>query len=85
MEQQRGKTTPRRGHIIITRDTCKGCALCVSVCPQKVIALSETLNEKGYYPAEFTGSAEPGSDLYCTGCATCALICPDVAIEVYRD
>lgn len=75
----------RRGHIVIDRDLCKGCCLCMSVCPHHMIKISDTLNEKGYYPAEFTGAVTESDDSRCTGCATCALICPDVAIEVYRE
>lgn len=85
MEKPQNKKSPRRGFIRIDRDTCKGCSLCISVCPQQVIKVSETLNEKGYYPAEFMNAGEPGEEHFCTGCATCAIICPDVAIEVYRE
>ena len=34
------------------QDRCKGCGLCVSVCPKKIIAIdSAVLNDKGYHPA----------------------------------
>jgi 2-oxoglutarate ferredoxin oxidoreductase subunit delta len=66
------------GKIIIDNERCKGCGLCVTVCPHNVITISEKPNSKGYFPAEATGSN-------CTGCASCAVVCPDCAIEVYRD
>ena len=75
----------KKGSIVIDRESCKGCYLCISVCPNKVISTSQRLNQKGYYPAEVKkaeGSETAGT---CTGCAQCATICPDVAIEVYRD
>ena len=72
------------GRITLDREVCKGCYLCVSVCPEKMIAVSEKLNQKGYYPAEFI-ETNTNEDRRCTGCATCATICPDVAIEVYRE
>ncbi|MCK9274728.1 MAG: ferredoxin family protein [Syntrophales bacterium] len=72
-----------KGMIIIDSELCKGCGLCISVCPHEMINVSEVLNEKGYYPAQFKGSSK--EDNACTGCATCAIICPDVAIEVYRE
>ena len=75
----------RRGRIVIDRDLCKGCYLCVSVCPYHLIKISDALNEKGYYPAEFSDTAQASNNSECTGCAACALICPDVAIEVYRE
>ncbi len=60
-------------------DTCKGCGLCVEVCPKKIIQLSKTkFNKKGYSAAECT---DPDK---CIGCAICATMCPDVAIVVEK-
>jgi 2-oxoglutarate ferredoxin oxidoreductase subunit delta len=73
----------RTGNIVIDEELCKGCYLCISVCPNKVITISEKLNHQGYYPAEANNDNNEGNN--CTGCAMCATICPDVAIEVYRD
>ena len=73
-----------KGKITIDRELCKGCQLCISVCPKQLIKVAEKLNQKGYYPAEFNQSKGEG-DRKCTGCALCATICPDVAIEVYRE
>ena len=67
------------GKIVIDAERCKGCQLCLTVCPHGVISISDKINSKGYLPAE---AANPAS---CTGCASCAIICPDCAIEVYRD
>lgn len=72
-----------KGKIIIDRELCKGCSLCVPVCPSKVITVSEKLNKKGYSPAEFKENIAEG-EKGCTGCAMCATICPEIAIEVYR-
>jgi 2-oxoglutarate ferredoxin oxidoreductase subunit delta len=70
-----------RGTIFIEQDRCKGCELCVAVCPQTVIALDENiLNVRGYHPAALV---DP--DTQCTGCGVCAIICPDVCITVYRE
>ena len=74
-----------KGHITIDRELCKGCHLCISVCPQKVIKVSKKLNQKGYYPAEFTETDDKETDRKCTGCALCATVCPDIAIGVYRE
>jgi 2-oxoglutarate ferredoxin oxidoreductase subunit delta len=64
---------------VIDVERCKGCELCVSVCPQHVIGMSTSFNTRGYRPAQL---ADPAGD--CTGCGVCAIICPDVAITVYR-
>lgn len=58
---------------------CKGCGLCVDVCPTHIIELdASTLNAKGYHPAHCTDQDK------CTGCCSCAMMCPDVAITVWR-
>lgn len=74
----------KKGRITIDRELCKGCYLCASVCPNHLIEVSDKLNQKGYYPAEFKETDEKEENHKCTGCAICATICPDIAIEVYR-
>jgi len=66
------------GKITINTERCKGCGLCVTVCPKGGIIISKQSNKSGYFPAE-------KNDSDCTGCALCAIICPDAAIGVYRD
>ena len=66
------------GKISIERERCKGCHLCVFVCPKKIMVAEEKLNQKGYAPAGITDMED------CTGCALCAEICPDVCITVWR-
>ena len=73
------------GWITIDSELCKGCHLCISVCPVDLIAVSDRLNQKGYYPAIFIEADGIEKNRKCTGCATCAVICPDIAIEVYRE
>jgi len=66
--------------ITFDEEKCKGCELCVSVCPKKIIALDESkINRKGFNPA---GVKDKDS---CTSCAQCALICPDIAIYIERN
>jgi 2-oxoglutarate ferredoxin oxidoreductase subunit delta len=60
----------------IDRDRCKGCGLCVAVCPKNVLELMKELNTKGYFPAY---QARPED---CIHCAICCVMCPDVAISI---
>lgn len=66
------------GKIIINTERCKGCGLCVQVCPKGGIIISKQSNKSGYFLAQ-------ANNPDCTGCAVCAIICPDAAIEVYRE
>jgi 2-oxoglutarate ferredoxin oxidoreductase subunit delta len=75
----------KKGYIKIYGELCKGCYLCQSVCPLNLISVSEVLNQKGYYPAQYNEEYYETGSRQCRGCALCAIVCPDVAIEVYRD
>jgi len=62
--------------ILIDRERCKGCEYCSSLCPKKIIHISQELNRKGYHYA-IVGDVDG-----CSGCRFCALMCPDVAIKI---
>ncbi len=66
------------GKITIDFERCKGCGLCVTVCPRNSIVISKQPNKNGYFPAQ-------ASDTDCTACANCAIICPEAVITVRRD
>jgi 2-oxoglutarate ferredoxin oxidoreductase subunit delta len=67
-----------RGRIEICTNQCKGCGLCIVVCPINVINFAETINAQGYRPAMYLGNG-------CTGCGICFYVCPEPgAITVYK-
>lgn len=58
-------------------EKCKGCGMCVEVCPKKIIFIKQDkFNKKGYYIATVDNVEK------CIGCGLCAIRCPDSAIEV---
>ncbi len=65
-------------YIKIKTEQCKGCGLCVDVCPDNAIKLSEKFNEKGYSYIVYEVEK-------CRGCKMCVLMCPDCVIEVFED
>jgi 2-oxoglutarate ferredoxin oxidoreductase subunit delta len=66
------------GKIVIDTERCKGCGLCITVCPKHGITLSAESNRSGYFPAQ-------AQDGVCAGCTRCAIVCPEGIIEVYAD
>lgn len=68
----------KRGDVVINIEKCKGCEVCITACPQEVLAISSEVNSKGYHYA-----VKVNAD--CTGCANCAVVCPDAVITVYRE
>lgn len=67
------------GKVTFKEERCKGCELCVFVCPKKIISLNtEKINAKGFNPAYVTNQEE------CIACGNCAIMCPDSVIKVER-
>ena len=69
-----------KGTVTVDESLCKGCTLCIPVCPKGLMRLADDrFNARGVHPAEL---ADP--DHACTGCQLCATMCPEAAITVYR-
>ncbi len=67
------------GKVFFDENKCKGCELCTTVCPVKIVEMDKSrINLKGYHPATVKDMDK------CTGCSSCAKICPDVVIKVER-
>jgi 2-oxoglutarate ferredoxin oxidoreductase subunit delta len=67
-----------KGKPVIDRERCKGCALCVGACPERILELAEEFNRQGHHYVECMDPQR------CTACMSCAIICPDSAIEIWR-
>ena len=66
--------------LTIDEKLCKGCLLCASVCPKKILELDKNrVNQKGYNPIHCIDMTA------CTACAMCGRMCPDSVIKVERD
>ncbi len=67
-----GSKKPKKKLIrhLINLDWCKGCGICVALCPKKVLELDE--KDKVF--------AARSKD--CIACKLCEIRCPDLAIEI---
>ena len=61
----------RKFNVDINKDWCKGCLLCVALCPKKVLAMEK---DKAHV-------VDPDA---CIGCQLCEIYCPDFAISVSK-
>ena len=62
----------------IDSEKCKGCEICISVCPKKLLSMSENINSGGLHYIEMTGEED------CVGCKSCAIICPDSVFSIFK-
>ena len=65
--------------IEIKQEWCKGCYICVEICPRKVLERDEAAFVRGFHPVVV---ARPED---CTACRLCELLCPDLAIAVSKE
>ncbi|MFH2130283.1 MAG: 4Fe-4S binding protein [bacterium] len=69
----------KKYQVVVKKDLCKGCCLCVEFCKPQVLQTSENINQMGYNYAEVVDQKA------CTGCMICTLVCPDLVLEVYYE
>ena len=62
--------------IEINHAWCKGCYICISVCPRDVLGIERERWISGFHPVIARAIER------CTVCRNCELYCPDLAIEV---
>ncbi len=78
MENKSSWKSEKTGRIItINNIFCKGCVICVEVCPTDVLEMIDT-------PDRWEGAVAVVKDMdACTGCMKCEIQCPDFALDVY--
>ncbi len=69
----------KKRKIKVDKEKCKGCFLCVEVCPRGVLEMSEEFNKKGM-PVVRVKHIDK-----CTGCGLCYIMCPDCALEIVEE
>ncbi|HOG64151.1 MAG TPA: ferredoxin family protein [Spirochaetota bacterium] len=66
-------------YVRIEPENCKGCGLCIVVCPTKQLSFSGKFNSHSYNYIQ-------ASNDNCRGCGFCYYTCPEPgAIEVHQD
>lgn len=68
--------SPKKNDLTVVSAYCKGCALCVEVCPTGTLQLEDNIESK------FGVSVRVDAVEYCIGCQMCEYRCPDFAIFV---
>jgi len=54
----------------INKEWCKGCGICIELCPEDALAMDEMEKAELAFPEK------------CNSCGVCELHCPDFAIEL---
>ncbi|MHA2141514.1 MAG: 4Fe-4S dicluster domain-containing protein [Candidatus Thorarchaeota archaeon] len=65
--------------IVIDKEMCKGCHICISVCPHGVLEKAEVVDNRGYFLPVVIDLES------CKVCSLCEMECPDFAIAVVSD
>jgi len=60
--------------VVVNKRLCKGCGICVDICPKRALVMDGVCSETGYRNPVLTGE--------CIGCRICMWYCPDQAIVV---
>lgn len=70
------KPSPKKNELTIVSGYCKGCGLCVDICPTGTLQLEDIIDSK------FGVCVKADAPEYCIGCKMCEQRCPDFAVFV---
>ncbi|TFG10050.1 4Fe-4S dicluster domain-containing protein [Candidatus Thorarchaeota archaeon] len=65
--------------IVIDSKLCKGCHICISICPHGVLKISDEVDNRGFFLPEVDDIDA------CRVCRLCEMECPDFAISVVSE
>ena len=71
-----------RGAVVVDKEGCKGCGLCIASCRSGAIHL-KGFDDNEIFAQIYHYSSMKNPDA-CIGCANCGVVCPDTCIEIYR-
>ncbi|MDY0296182.1 MAG: 4Fe-4S dicluster domain-containing protein [Acidobacteriota bacterium] len=74
--REKRKPSPKKNELTVVSVYCKGCGLCVDICPTGTLELEDNMTSK------FGVSVKVAAPEYCIGCQMCESRCPDFAIFV---
>lgn len=63
-------------HVSLDPERCRGCQLCVGLCPNDLLVPGQTLNQRHETPVQMRYPQ------YCINCMRCVEICPDQAFDL---
>jgi len=63
-------------HVYLDQARCRGCQLCLGICPNELFKPGLEPNADAFFPVEMQHPE------YCINCMRCVQICPDSALDV---
>jgi len=75
-ESEKRKMAKKAKAIVIDPKLCKGCHICISVCPHGVLKKTEVVDNRGFFLPKVMDLEA------CKVCKLCEMECPDFAISV---
>lgn len=77
--QKRVKKQAKPAYIVLLDPSvCKGCQICIEVCPKGVFEKTDKISKRGHHIIKVARPSE------CIGCLECEVLCPDLAITVEK-